>query len=119
MYKQLFHWCIFVCMVWCSLNSFAEDVSDSSIEIDPPRLSLREKRSILNRHNDYRGFVAQGRVPYQPLATNMNSLFWDNALSDASFEWLKECIYKIDSNRSNKLKNNFYNKSSFAIPTGI
>ncbi|XP_064398516.1 peptidase inhibitor 16-like [Halichondria panicea] len=55
-------------------------------------LSDDEKTEVLNAHNYYRGLV-------DPVASNMQRMYWDEELGYMAQFWAAGCIYEINENR--------------------
>lgn len=60
---------------------------------DGDGLTTDQKQSLLDDHNDYRSTVANGDTPGQPAASNMNELFWDDALAAVAQNYAEQCIW--------------------------
>ncbi|PSN37301.1 hypothetical protein C0J52_20814 [Blattella germanica] len=63
------------------------------------------KQKILDLHNKYRSYVAQGKERRgapgpQPPAANMNRLKWDDELSRVAQRWADQCDFKHDTCRN-------------------
>lgn len=46
-----------------------------------------------------RSTVAQGRVPNQPGAENMQEMVWDNELAAKAQQWANQCTFEHDPSR--------------------
>lgn len=62
-------------------------------------MSQDEKRQILEVHNRLRSSVAQGRVPNQPGAQNMQEMVWDDELAVRAQQWANQCTFEHDPSR--------------------
>lgn len=62
-------------------------------------ISQQDKKAILASHNKLRQTVAQGKVPRQPGAKNMQEMIWDDELAIKAQQWATECIFEHDDNR--------------------
>lgn len=63
-------------------------------------ISAEEKQTILLVHNKLRQQVANGRIPNQPAATNMQEITWDDKLAESAQNWADNCQFRHDPNRT-------------------
>lgn len=50
------------------------------------------RASLVDRHNELRRWVAQGKIPGQPPAANMSRLQWDEKLATLAKDWAEFCV---------------------------
>lgn len=58
-----------------------------------------EKYQIMEAHNRLRSSVAQGQVPNQPGAQNMQEMVWDDELAAKAQQWANQCTFEHDPSR--------------------
>lgn len=58
-----------------------------------------ERAQILETHNRLRSQVAQGTVPNQPGAQNMQEMVWDEELAYKAQQWANQCTFQHDPSR--------------------
>ncbi|KAM7540468.1 hypothetical protein Aperf_G00000027677 [Anoplocephala perfoliata] len=67
------------------------------------RYSLsKEKRELLDLHNEYRRRVAQGKVPGQPPSSKIRDLQWSTELEASAQRHANTCIFQHDSSEQRK-----------------
>lgn len=62
-------------------------------------VTLDERSHILETHNRLRSQVAQGAVPNQPGAQNMQEMVWDDELAYKAQQWAEQCTFEHDPGR--------------------
>lgn len=62
-------------------------------------VTAADKQQILDAHNLLRSTVAQGQVPNQPGAQNMQEMVWDDELAAKAQQWASECTFEHDPSR--------------------
>ncbi|KAJ8961897.1 hypothetical protein NQ318_021515 [Aromia moschata] len=65
----------------------------SSCAIYERGLGQHDKDIVVNKHNELRQQVAQGRVPGQPKATNMKWMRYDEALAKQAQQLTDSCTF--------------------------
>ncbi|XP_044259214.1 venom allergen 5-like [Tribolium madens] len=58
------------------------------------KVSENDKKIIVNKHNQLRGLIAQGKVPGQPKAKNLKNLKWDDKLAQQAQKIANLCEFK-------------------------
>ncbi|KAK0159064.1 hypothetical protein PV328_009991 [Microctonus aethiopoides] len=91
----------FVLMSIDCLKNF--DVTSSSTTFHFPILKMiwnqtneidcNLKREIVATHNEIRQKIAQGSVPNQPPAVNMQEMYWDDELARKAQQWSHYCTF--------------------------
>ncbi|KAK0086762.1 hypothetical protein PV326_005448, partial [Microctonus aethiopoides] len=72
----------------CSLYNCPEEGIIETNEID-----CNLKREIVATHNEIRQKIAQGSVPNQPPAVNMQEMYWDDELARKAQQWSHYCTF--------------------------
>ncbi|XP_066581965.1 venom allergen 5-like [Prorops nasuta] len=67
-------------------------------------LSLDEEKSILDKHNEFREFIASGKHSVQPAASDLGPLKWNFEAAEIAQTWANQCDYNNDGCRN--LENN-------------
>lgn len=62
-------------------------------------LSPAAQKAILDKHNQLRRKVANGKQKGQPSAANMREMVWDSELAKIAQRWAEQCISGHDRNR--------------------
>ncbi|XP_044259216.1 venom allergen 5-like [Tribolium madens] len=57
-------------------------------------LTNEEKQLIVNKHNEIRSWVVQGKVPGQPKGKNINVIGWDDYLASEAQKISETCVMK-------------------------
>ncbi|XP_063988420.1 uncharacterized protein LOC135168316 [Diachasmimorpha longicaudata] len=81
-----------------------EEPSEDCGEVEQLGVTEEEKKTIIDRHNHWRRYVAAGKETRgnpgpQPAATNMGDLEWDDELAYIAQRWANQCDDEHDSCR--------------------
>ena len=62
----------------------------------------QQEQAVLDGHNEIRSDVASGLVGNEPTATDMVKLDWDDDLALVAQNWVDQCIWDHNSNRTSE-----------------
>ncbi|XP_015839309.1 venom allergen 3-like isoform X1 [Tribolium castaneum] len=68
--------------------------ADDCGEIFVKGLTDEEKQFIVNKHNEIRSWVMDGKVPGQPKGKNLNVLVWDDYLGTEAQKISDTCVFQ-------------------------
>src|SRR5688572_6868812 len=63
-------------------------------------LTAPQEQAMLGGHNEIRSDVARGLVGNEPPATNMVKLDWDDDLSGVAQNWVDQCVWNHNADRT-------------------
>ncbi|GLV36507.1 uncharacterized protein CBL_07996 [Carabus blaptoides fortunei] len=104
--------CIFVSLVASSATGKCRAVYERGVSGSQPNI-------IVSRHNAIRLQVAQGKLPYQPKASNMKRISWDNSLAQAAQKIADTCIFAhvpVHDSRFRVGQNIYLWSATFSLP---
>ncbi|KAJ8971039.1 hypothetical protein NQ314_000917 [Rhamnusium bicolor] len=114
---MMYSYTLFLCV---SLLS-ALTLCDAASKIFENGLTERDKRIIVDKHNEVRRLVAEGKISGQPKGTNFKQMKYDETLARAAQQISNTCIFahkKVTDNRWQAVGQNLYTSMSTAFSKG-